>query len=71
MLYENVSLDGEATWQLPNWTIIKFQISDIYKTVNVPPDKAFEMLKRSLGKYWQDVDAEQYVEAERYGRGAG
>lgn len=68
LLYEEVQLEGEATWVTPSWQLYKFRATEVKPVSVIPADQAFDLMAKSSGQYWQGVDAEEYVQQLRYGR---
>jgi len=66
-LYDEVQLEGEATWISPAWELKKFHATNLLPATVVPVDEAFSILRERLGQYWQGVDAELFVNQQRYG----
>ena len=64
-LYEEISIDGEATWNTDTWEIIKFKVNQVndYRPFNLVA--AFEELSKRVQGAWDDVDVEAYFKTER------
>lgn len=64
-LYEEVVLEGKATWYAETWEIKKFRVTDVTAYRARDPQDAFnELLKVSEGQ-WDGVDAPAFVESLR------
>lgn len=61
MLYEDVVLEGTATWNAETWKIMDFKITGITDFTRVEPHKAIEELARAARGQWDGVDALEYV----------
>ncbi len=64
-LYEQVSIDGEATWNTDTWQIIKFKATQVNDYRSVNPVEAFEELSKRVQGAWDGVDVEAYFKTER------
>ena len=68
-LYEEVGLEGEATWSL-DWKLQSFDLVRITNYRSTNPLDAFEKLSGEAGSQWEDIDAEEFVRNVRYGEPA-
>jgi len=68
MLYEEVVLEGNATWDAETWKIIDFKINEVTDFTRTAPHKAMEELAKAAKGRWEGVDAVEYV---RHIRGDG
>lgn len=69
-LYQQVSLEGTATWDPDTWRMQSFKAVRLLDYAGLPPSAAFRELSSSAGNVWDGVDAIEYVRANRDG-GAG
>ena len=64
-LYEEVVLEGQATWNVETWQIESFRVSAIADFRPGKLSEAFEDLAQAAKGRWDDVDALDYVKALR------
>lgn len=64
-LYNDITLEGVATWDCTTWRVVKFRLDDIVETALPDIEVAFEELRRRVGGAWDGVDVEAYFKAER------
>lgn len=64
-LYEEVMLEGEATWEAETWKIESFRVSAIRAHEPGEPEVAFRELAEAAGDQWTGVDAAGFVRALR------
>jgi hypothetical protein len=60
-LYEEVVLEGRATWDAETWEIEDFRILGVSPYQTTDPVLAFKELAESARGRWDDVDAVEYV----------
>lgn len=60
-LYEEVALEGEATWSARSMDLIRFRATRVVSFRPVNLLEAFDELRQAGGKAWDDIDAEQYL----------
>jgi hypothetical protein len=60
-LYDEVALEGTATWDAETWKILDFRITRATDFTRVEPHKAMEELAQTAGGHWDGVDALEYV----------
>lgn len=60
-LYEDVVLEGRATWHTDTWEVIDFQVTSISSFRPSSPSQAFEKLAEVSQGRWDEVDALEYV----------
>ncbi|MBI5153624.1 hypothetical protein HZA57_00170 [Candidatus Poribacteria bacterium] len=66
-LYEEVAVEGEATWNARTWEIENFRVLGVHPFAPSDPVSAFEQLQQASAGTWDRVDAREYVNAVRYG----
>lgn len=64
-LYEEVVLQGEATWNSETWEVESFRVSSVTNYRRTEPTLAFRELAEAAGSEWDEVDAAAYVRALR------
>ena len=64
-LYEEVGIEGTATWQTDNWEIEDFKAIRITDYHSTDPKTAFEKLAEVSKGCWDGVDAEEFVRSLR------
>ncbi len=65
-LYEDVSLTGEANWDVESLKLISFNVFDL-KTFSLPsPAVAFKELREIIGNAFDGIDAVRFVHELRY-----
>lgn len=64
-LYEEVALEGTATWDADTWEIVDFRISRVTPFRKVEPEAAFKELAAAAAGRWDEVDPVAYVEGLR------
>jgi hypothetical protein len=66
-LYERAVLIGEAKWFSTTRKLAEFRVTDIgsYDERTADPGAALRSLSDSIGKYWNGVDADEYIREER------
>ena len=69
-LYEEVILEGKATWNAVTWEIEDFKVMSIQPYSKRLPSEAFNQLAEIAKGHWDDIDAVRYVEKLR-GRNGG
>jgi len=60
-LYEEVALEGEASWDPETWEIQDFKAVRMTEYRAIDPIIAFRELAEAAGDRWDNVDAEGYV----------
>lgn len=66
-LYEKVKLDGTAKWRKGDYKIHDFKIKDVSDFTGGKITDAFQELKGTVGKYYDDIDdVEKYFDNLRY-----
>ncbi len=60
-LYEEVVLEGKATWRKDVWQVIDFQVASVSEFRRVDPHLAFKELSEVANGRWDGVDAIEYV----------
>ena len=66
-LYEQVSLDGEASWDAQTWSIQSFRATDVADFRPGSLVSAFHELSAAADGAWDGVDVEVYVAERRHG----
>jgi hypothetical protein len=64
-LYEEVALEGTATWDPDTWKIEHFRVSDVLPYRKTDPALAFRELAEAAGGRWDGVDPLDYVRTLR------
>ena len=64
-LYEEVVLEGHATWNAETWEVERFRVSRITDFRRTDPDLAFKELAEAAQGQWEGVDAAEYVRSLR------
>ena len=64
-LYDEVSIEGDATWNTDTWEITKFNVTQVNDYRSVNPVEAFEELSKRVQGAWDEVDVEAYFKTER------
>lgn len=64
-LYEEVALEGTATWDPDTWRIEHFRVSDVLPYHKTDPALAFRELAEAAGGRWDGVDPVEYVRSLR------
>lgn len=64
-LYEEVVLEGTATWSTETWEIESFRVSRVTDYRKTDPDLAFKELAEAAEGKWEGVDALDYVRGLR------
>lgn len=64
-LYEEVILDGQATWNAETWEIEDFKVAGVQAYIKRPPSEAFKKLSETTEGRWDGVDAIKYVNSLR------
>lgn len=64
-LYEEVLLQGRATWEIPSWKMVEFQVQEVADFERVSPAAAFRELAALAGDTWDGVDALEFVRSQR------
>jgi len=64
-LYEEVALEGTATWNADTWEIVDFRVSRVTPFRKVEPEAAFRELAVAAAGRWDEVDPVAYVEGLR------
>jgi hypothetical protein len=60
-LYEEVVLDGKATWRIEPWEIVAFKVTSVSEFRKVDPHLAIGELSEAAAGRWDDVDAVEFV----------
>ena len=61
-LYSAGRFEGEATWDLDDeYRIVGFRITDARDFVQAPVREAFNQLSEKIGKFFSDVDPDEFV----------
>jgi len=66
-LYELVGLEGSATWNSVDLSLVSFRATRLVKYKPLPIPEAFKALADSHGEVWEGIDVEKYVHNIRYG----
>ena len=66
-LYEQVSLDGEASWDAETWSIQSFRATAVTDFRAVSLASAFHELTVAASDAWNGVDVDAYVAERRHG----
>lgn len=66
-LYDEVTLEGVATWDPDTWRMRDFAVTRLLEFVGTPPAEAFRELSAAAGSAWDGVDAVAYVKDVREG----
>ncbi len=64
-LYEEVILEGRATWDVETWEVERFRVSHITPYRQTDPALAFKELAEAAHGQWKGVDAAEYVRSLR------
>lgn len=64
-LYEEVALEGTATWDPDTWEIVAFKVTDVLPYRKVDPALAFKELSEVAEGKWDEVDPVAYVRGLR------
>ena len=60
-LYEDVALEGEATWEPGTWELVEFKATRLTAYRSTDPVLAFKELAGVAEGHWNEVDVEKYV----------
>ena len=60
-LYEEVCLEGEATWCTDDWRVERFKATKVTAYRKTEPLTAFTQLAEAAGGRWDGVDVNEYV----------
>jgi hypothetical protein len=60
-LYEEVALEGTATWDPDTWKIVSFRVNEVLPYRKVDPALAFRELSEAAAGRWDEVDPIAYV----------
>jgi hypothetical protein len=66
-LYEDVGIEGLATWETDHWTITKFVATGLTAYQETDPVEAFERLSDATRGRWDNVSALKHVDSLRSG----
>jgi hypothetical protein len=62
-LYEEVAVQGSATWLKNTWQMVNFTIKDVHSFKKTKTCQAFEELREAGGKGWDAIeDPQKYLE---------
>jgi hypothetical protein len=64
-LYEEVALEGTATWEVDSWEIQDFRVNRVTSYRKSDPVAAFKELAEAAKGRWDDVEASAYVHSLR------
>jgi hypothetical protein len=64
-LYEEVALEGTATWNPDTWEIESFRVTEVLPYRKTDPALAFRELAEAAGGRWDEVDPVEYVRSLR------
>lgn len=64
-LYEEVCLEGEATWRTDDWKIERFKATKVTSFRKTDPLEAFVRLAEAANGRWDGVDVNKYLEELR------
>lgn len=64
-LYEEVVLEGTATWETSTWEIQDFRVNQVTRFQKTDPVLAFKELAEASGDAWDGVDAVDFVRGLR------
>ena len=65
-LYQWVSLNGKAKWNVRDYTVETFEITNFNKNFqDIPLNETFNRLSREMGQYFDDIDPVTYVQKMR------
>lgn len=64
-LYEEVALEGAATWDTATWEILEFRVSQVTAFQKTDPVLAFKELAEAAHGAWDTVDAVDFVHGLR------
>ena len=64
-LYEEVILDGQATWNAETWEIEDFKVAGVQPYIKRLPSEAFNKLSEATEGRWDGVNAIKYVNSLR------
>jgi len=65
-LYQWVSLNGKAKWNVRDYTVETFEITNVNKNFqDIPLNETFNRLSREMGQYFDDIDPVTYVQKMR------
>ncbi len=65
-LYEDIVVEGTATWNAKDWSILRFRATSLTKYRITDSEESFATLARMSDGTWDDVDAEDFVNSLRY-----
>jgi hypothetical protein len=61
LLFQILSLEGEAVWDIDRWNLKEFTITGIGEFEDRSAVEAFRNLSDVSGDYWDDIDPVEYV----------
>ena len=64
-LYEEVVLEGQATWNAKTWEIVDFLVSAVTHYRAREPTNAFDELAKAAEGRWEGVDATEFIDGLR------
>lgn len=66
-LFDDVSLDGVATWRVEPWHLVRFRVKDFVPHRKKPASQRFDSLADKFGPPWNNVDPDEYMTGVRGG----
>lgn len=64
-LYEEVVLEGQATWDVETWEVESFRVVNVIDYRAGDPMRAFQDLADAAGSRWEGIEARDYVRGLR------
>jgi hypothetical protein len=55
LLYEDVVIDGTATWVRNSWRIFQFRITDVHRPEHSALQTSFEAMRNAGGRAWDQI----------------
>lgn len=60
-LYEDVVLEGQATWNVESWEVVHFRVSHVTDYAGGDPERGFRELAAAAAGQWDKIEAADYV----------
>lgn len=64
-LYEEVALEGKATWRTDTWEVVRFEVTSVTSFRRTDPHLAIRELAEAAKGQWDKVDAMSFVRGIR------
>lgn len=64
-LYDQVVLEGKATWRADTWEVVGFTVTSVAEFQKVSPDLAMKQLSEAAKGKWDGIDPVEYVQKIR------